>query len=117
MIHWELQLFKRLSERLESNDLITKAEQKDSLFLSLLVSIVDDEIVISIRGRGMMFAVDLVNKKVTDEIYNELINLGYIVGNRGSTFRIDPPLILAEAEFKEFIDTIKAVISSKKRRT
>ncbi len=64
-----------------------------------------------------MFAVDLVNAKVANEIYNDLIDRGYIVGNRGTTFRIDPPLILTKIEFKEFIDTFKTVIESKKNGT
>ena len=35
-----------------------------------------------------MFALDLVSEQVGDEIYDELIEKGYIVCNRGSLFRI-----------------------------
>ena len=97
---------------IKNNDLITKAEQKGSVFLSRLESLIDNEIVIDVRGRGMMFAVDLKNNKIADDIYRHLINQGYIIGNRGASFRIDPPLILTEAEFDGFVDTFKAVICS-----
>lgn len=98
---------------IENNDLITKAEQKGSVFLSQLESLIDNEIVLDVRGRGMMFAVDLINNKIADEIYSDLINQGYITGNRGGSLRIDPPLILTEAEFDGFIDAFKAAILSK----
>lgn len=98
---------------IENNDLITKAEQKGSVFLSQLESLIDNEIVLDVRGRGMMFAVDLTNNKIADEICSDLISQGYIIGNRGGSFRIDPPLILTEAEFDGFIDAFKAVILSK----
>jgi len=98
---------------IENNELITKAGQKGSVFLPQLESLVDNEIVLDVRGRGMMFAMDLANKDIADEIYSDLINQGYIVGNRGTSFRIDPPLILTETEFDGFIDAFKTIIVSK----
>ena len=73
----------------------------------------DNKIVLDVRGRGLMFAMDLANNAMADEIHNDLIDRGYIVGNRGSSFRIDPPLILTEVEFHDFIESFKAVLSSK----
>ena len=105
---------KEVIREIENNSLIQKAEHNGSLFLSQLGYLVDNEIVMDVRGRGMMFAVDLVNKDVTYEIYNELIYQGYIVGNRGATFRIDPPIIFTEAEFDGFIDAFNAAVQSKK---
>lgn len=102
---------------IEKNDLITKAEQKSSVFLPQLESLVDNEIVLYVRGRGMMFAMDLANKNLADEIYSDLIHQGYIIGNRGASFRIDPPLILTEAEFDGFIDALKNIIASKQFNT
>jgi acetylornithine aminotransferase len=98
---------------IENNELITKAGQKGSVFLPQLESLVDNEIVLDVRGRGMMFAMDLANKDIADEIYSDLINQGYIAGNRGTSFRIDPPLILTETEFDGFIDAFKTIIVSK----
>ncbi len=98
-------------------DLITEAGRKGSVFLSKLLSLVDNKIVLDVRGRGMMFALDLANKDVTDEIYGDLINQGYIVGNRGASIRIDPPLILKKEEFDRFIDAFKAVLTSRQFTT
>jgi acetylornithine/N-succinyldiaminopimelate aminotransferase len=91
---------------IQDNDLIRKAEQKGSIFFNQLEALVDNKIIFGVRGRGLMFAID--------EIYHDLIDKGYIVGNRGTTFRIDPPLILSENEFERFTDTFKAIIDSHK---
>lgn len=99
---------------IESNDLITESKQKGLKFFSQLESLVDKEVVTDIRGRGLMFAVDLANKDIADEIYSELIDLGFIVGNRGTAFRVDPPLIITENEFAKFVETLKTIISIKK---
>jgi acetylornithine aminotransferase len=101
-------------QEIENNDLITKAEQQGTVFLSQLESLAGNEMILDVRGRGMMFAMDFVNKDVANEIYSDLIHQGYILGNRGSSLRIDPPLILTEAEFSGFIDVFKAVMVSKK---
>lgn len=106
-------IVREVIREIENNDLIAKAGQKGPVFLSKLKSLVDHEIVLDVRGRGMMFAMDLPNKEVADEIHGHLIARGYIVGNRGSSFRIDPPLILTEAEFDTFLDAFKSVTVSK----
>jgi len=64
-----------------------------------------------------MFAGELASEQVGDEIYDELIEKGYIVCNRGSLFRIDPPLTISEDEFGEFIDAFRVIIASKKNAT
>lgn len=101
-------------QTIEDDNLIAEVEMKGDLFLSRLNSLVDGEVVLEVRGRGLMFAVDLVNKQIGDEIYDELIEKGFIVCNRGSLFRIDPPLNILENEFGEFIDAFAAIIVSKK---
>ena len=104
---------RELIREIENNRLITQAERKGRIFLAQLESLVDNEIVLDVRGRGLMFAMDLANKDAADEIYSDLIDRGYIIGNRGTSFRIDPPLILTETEFDEFFNVLKAVIVSK----
>jgi acetylornithine aminotransferase len=77
-------------QTIKDEDLIRSAEKKGEIFLSQLKSIENSKI--KIRGKGLMFAIDFMNKKVTEKIYNGLIENGYIVCNRGSFLRIDPPL-------------------------
>ena len=102
---------------IKSNDLIIEAERKGALFLGRLESLVDNKIVLDVRGRGMMFAMDFANKDVANGIYSALISEGYILGNRGASLRIDPPLVLTEAEFEGFFNVFKAVIVSQKKTT
>ncbi|MCG8426690.1 MAG: aminotransferase class III-fold pyridoxal phosphate-dependent enzyme, partial [Chromatiales bacterium] len=104
-------------QEIDDNNLIAEAEKKGKVFLSQLKRLVDNEIVLDVRGRGLMFAVDLINEKIGDEIFNELIEKGFIVCNRRSLFRIDPPLTISEAEFSKFIDAFDAILSSKKNAT
>ena len=92
-------------------DLIAEAEKKGFLFLAQLQSLVDGQIVRAVRGRGLMFAIDLVDEGLADKIYNSLIVKGYIIGNRGSTLRIDPPLIVNEAQLSEFINEFRKIIT------
>ena len=101
-------------QAIEDDDVIADVKNKGEMFFSQLNSLVDSEIVLGVRGRGLMFAVDLISKQVGDEIYDELIEKGFIVCNRGSLFRIDPPLTINEDEFGEFLETFGAIINAKK---
>jgi acetylornithine/N-succinyldiaminopimelate aminotransferase len=55
----------------------------------------------------LMFAVDIKNEEITGSICNELIKKGYIVGNRGSSFRIDPPLTITKTGIDRFIEVLR----------
>ncbi len=99
---------------INENSLISEAAKKGKVFLSQLKSLVDDEIILGVRGRGLMFAIELVSEQVGDEIFDELIEEGFIVCNRGALFRIDPPLTISEAEFCSFIHTFETIINSKR---
>jgi 4-aminobutyrate aminotransferase-like enzyme len=102
--------------QIKDNDTIKYAEENGSIFLSQLNALVDGKIVLKIRGRGLMFAVEMSNKEVGDEIYNELIDQGFIVCNRKGLLRIDPPLVTTKEEFNKFINTFKSIINAKKSR-
>ncbi len=95
------------------DDLIADAEKKGKIYHSLLKTLVDGETVVGVRGRGLMFAIDLASAEITAEIYDELIERGYIVCNRGSFLRIDPPLTIGENEFGEFVDILSTIVSSR----
>ncbi len=59
-----------------------------------------------------MFAVDIKNEAITNSIYSDLIEKGYIVGNRGSSFRIDPPLTITQTEIDAFVEVLRESKSS-----
>lgn len=100
-------------KEIKKGDLITKAGEKGTKFLAQLMSLVDNKTVLAVRGRGLMFCMDMADKDITEKIYTDLIERGYIVGNRGSSLRIDPPLIITESEFNGFIDAFKIVLHSR----
>ena len=102
---------------IEKNDLISKAQKNGALLQKHFESVVDKEIILEVRGRGLMFAVDIKNESLTNSIYSELIRKGYIVGNRGSSLRIDPPLTITKAEIDGFIEVLRETISHVKSFT
>ena len=95
-----------------NNDLITKAEVNGSGFLKKLETLKDDINITEVRGRGLMLAIDISNKKTGDSIYRKLLDKGYIVCNRNSLFRIDPPLSIDEGEFDDFINDFRNLLNS-----
>jgi len=95
---------------INDEDLISGAEAKGRLFLKMLKELEDGQAITGVRGRGLMFAVDICDKKTGDTIYEKLLEKGYIVCNRGGLFRIDPPLTIEEDEFREFAKDLKEVI-------
>ncbi len=102
---------------IKENNLISNAESNGLLLHKHLESLVDNEIIIEVRGRGLMFAVDIINEIITNSIFNDLIGKGYIVGNRGSSFRIDPPLTITKTEIEGFIRELTESISHIKSNT
>lgn len=92
---------------IKANNMISIADRNGLLFLKHLESLVDNSIIIEVRGRGLMFAVDIKSEKITNSIYNDLLEKGYIVGKRGSLFRIDPPLTITKTEIDGFIDALR----------
>jgi acetylornithine/N-succinyldiaminopimelate aminotransferase len=93
-------------------NLIERAQKNGVTFNAQLNYLVDGKVITGIRGRGLMFAIDLASEKTTSDIYDKLIEYGYIVCNRGSFLRIDPPLTITEKQFREFVDTLSFIVAS-----
>ncbi len=94
-------------------NLIDNAQKNGEIFFAQLKALVDGKNITGIRGRGLMFAIDLASEVITGEIYDDLIERGYIVCNRGSFLRIDPPLTISNSQFSEFVDALASIVSSK----
>lgn len=90
--------------------LIAECARKGKVFLDRLQSLVDFEKVLEARGRGLMMAIDLIDEPTAMTVYDELISRGYIVGNRKTAFRIDPPLNIKQDEFNDFIEVFGRVL-------
>lgn len=96
---------------IEDNDLITEAEKKGDYLRKNLETLMDNESVLEVRGRGLMWIIELKNTTVTNSVYNSLLEKGYIVGNRGSALRLDPPLTITQAEIDGFIRAFQNIKS------
>ncbi len=96
---------------IKDEDLIPKAEAKGTRFFELLGSLKDNITVTGVRGRGLMFGVDICDDDTGDRLFKELIGKGYIVCNRKSLFRTDPPLTITEDEFGEFVDAFRCILN------
>jgi acetylornithine/N-succinyldiaminopimelate aminotransferase len=98
-------------------NLIAESNRKGELFLSQLRSLVDAETIPEVRGRGLMMAVDVPYPERASAIYEQLLRRGFIVSNRKTAFRIDPPLIISEKEFGGFIDSFRDILGALKAAT
>ncbi len=92
------------------NDLIKRAELVGATLLAELQELVDGDTIVDVRGRGFMIAVELRDRATGDHIYDELLDSGYIVCNRGSLFRIDPPLTIDEADLRSFTRSLSEIV-------
>ncbi len=95
---------------IKDDDLIRKAAMKGAGFLEQLQLLKDDVNIIDVRGRGLMFGLDICDDNTGNKIYKKLIDKGYIVCNRDALFRIDPPLIISEDELTIFIQDFKNIL-------
>lgn len=96
-------------QHIEENNLISTAKSNGAFLFEQLKPLVDNEIILEVRGRGLMVAIDFKNDKFTNSFYDNLIEKGYIVGNRGTSLRVDPPLIITRQEISGFIKTFKEI--------
>ncbi len=99
---------------IKDNDLISKAKINSIRFLEMLQTLKDGFYIIDVRGRGLMFAIDLSDENIGNSIYKKLIHKGYIICNRKSLFRIDPPLTINENEFENFVGEFKKILESQR---
>lgn len=98
-------------QEIETNNLIAEAKRKGAAIRNRLASLVDNNIVLEVRGRGMMFAIEMANSKIADETYLSLIDRGFILGYRGTSLRIDPPLVITDGELENFFHAFESVVS------
>lgn len=82
------------------------------VFLAALRRLEDEPAVVEVRGRGLMFAVDLSDEATASSVYHTMFERGYIVCLRGATLRIDPPLTTPQAAFLQFVDTLHEILGT-----
>jgi acetylornithine aminotransferase len=104
-------IVKEVIRIMKTEELVSKAGAKGKRFLDEFKALVDGKRIMSVRGRGLMFALDICDEKTGDHLFKKLLDRGYIVGNRKSLFRIDPPLTISNDEFSMFIEDFKSILA------
>ncbi|WP_022849665.1 aminotransferase class III-fold pyridoxal phosphate-dependent enzyme [Limisalsivibrio acetivorans] len=95
---------------IENSDLVTHATVCGDYLYKELEGLVDGKLVTEHRGRGLMHVLEFADPAMVQRVYSELIEKGYIVGNRGRALRIDPPLIIEQNELEVFLDVFRDVL-------
>ncbi|MCG8481395.1 MAG: aminotransferase class III-fold pyridoxal phosphate-dependent enzyme, partial [Spirochaetales bacterium] len=90
---------------------VVEAARKGSKLLRDLQTSVDHSTVLEVRGRGLMLAIDFRDSATANRVYTELIDRGFIVGNRGNFLRVDPPLTIVDGELKRFAGAFAEIVS------
>jgi len=92
--------------------LIERAARIAPVLFEALERLTTQPAVVDVRGRGLMFAVDLRDESTGGEVFRSLLERGFVVGHRGATLRMDPPLTIGEDEFLAFVDVFREVVGS-----
>ena len=93
------------------------AEYKGTRFLAALQGLADGVSITEVRGRGLMYGIDICDTATGDAFYNKLLSKGYIVCNRDALFRVDPPLTIEEVEFSSFVADFQEIISANQSKS
>ncbi len=88
---------------IQSRDLIEKAQENGRYLLERLTGLGDNQTIPAVRGRGLMLAVDVKDQETTQQVYEGLIQRGFLLGNRGTALRIDPPLTIGRDDMDRFL--------------
>ncbi len=91
-------------------NLIARSEKLGRKFLKQLQSLAESRHITEIRGRGMMFGIDFADKEIGDRLYEQLLEKGYIICNRGGTYRLDPPLVIDKNDFSGFVEVFRTLL-------
>lgn len=95
---------------LRQQGLVQRSRETGRRFFAWLQEMVDGKVVQDVRGRGAMFAVDLIDAERAASLHRALLDAGYIVGLRGRSLRIDPPLIVSLSEIRGFAERLAQLV-------
>jgi putrescine aminotransferase len=71
------------------------------------------EFIADVRGRGLLIGLEFQSKELREQVQVELFHRGVLVAatmNSYRTVRIEPPLIITEAQINFMIDTLEAIL-------
>lgn len=71
------------------------------------------DLIADVRGRGLLIGLEFQSKEVREQVQVELFHRGVLVAatmNANRTVRIEPPLIITEAQINFMIDTLESIL-------
>jgi len=99
---------------MQQEDLIQQSRDKGNYLLKQLNEIKHDcPTITDVRGKGLMVAVELSNTIKAGDVFEAMLNLGFLVGcNPGfNCIRLMPPLIIDQQQIDASIAALKDVLS------
>lgn len=98
---------------IEKEDLINKGFDKGVYLKQSLIKLQTKHPEITeIRARGLMIALELKTTEITEFIYYQLIENGFLAGMKEKTLRLMPPLIIEEKAIDRLIEALDKIISN-----
>jgi putrescine aminotransferase len=71
------------------------------------------EFIADVRGRGLLIGLEFQSKELREQVQVDLFHKGVLVAatmNSNKTVRIEPPLIITEAQIKLMIETLESIL-------
>jgi acetylornithine/N-succinyldiaminopimelate aminotransferase len=68
-------------------------------------------LITDIRARGLMIALEFNSIVNAESVYLQLIDNGFLVGQKENTLRFMPPLLIEELHIDELINTIDNIVT------
>jgi putrescine aminotransferase len=71
------------------------------------------KLIADVRGRGLLIGLEFTSREVREQVQVDLFRDGVLVAatmNADKTVRIEPPLIITEAQINFMIDTLEAIL-------
>lgn len=101
-------------EELARLDLPARARRLGEDFAPRFASLARYPTVAEVRGRGLMWGIELRNGAIAERVVKRALARGVIVlqaGLRGEVISITPPLVIGEDEFADALETLAAIVT------
>lgn len=96
---------------IEDEDLLKNSQQLGAYLCQGLCNLISEKSILKeVRGRGLMLVIEF--KRNANQVYEELLNKGFIVAKRpnAEVLRIDPALTIDKSTIELFLRTITEII-------
>lgn len=99
---------------MEKEDMVMQSHEKGMYFKQELIRLQakHHHAITDIRARGLMIGVEMESSKNADNLYNQLIDHGFLVGLKEKIIRFMPPLIIEKDQIDKLIKSMEEILSS-----